>query len=345
MKLTHASEDYDYAVDIMKAQRRIARSKLRKAACDLVFDELLNAASEFKAGVDLATGLTVEALEVAKVAVDAGTQMGYQSVPKIIGAGLTVNTDPSAVAGALTGVAKTTGVVGAQSGIYGAKTIAASTGFWAETLRLAMKAVTDGFDYYDAEVESWERLESAVCKAYEAACTLQNAFADLAAAEQAYRAQIAEGDLVLEELAMTRRHWANEATRVRYADMYDRIQRNNALTKYQTSFDTAQRHVYLLAKVYDYETGLLSSDPRAGDAFMRDRARRGREGCDDGAQRDPVGRRHAHVRELGRPQGTPRREQPREDDEVVLAPILALPHPAGRGGRCGLARGARRLLA
>ena len=270
VKLTHASEDYDYAVDIMKAQRRIARSKLRKAACDLVFDELLNAASEFKAGVDLATGLTVEALEVAKVAVDAGTQMGYQSVPKIIGAGLTVNTDPSAVAGALTGVAKTTGVVGAQSGIYGAKTIAASTGFWAETLRLAMKAVTDGFDYYDAEVESWERLESAVCKAYEAACTLQNAFADLAAAEQAYRAQIAEGDLVLEELAMTRRHWANEATRVRYADMYDRIQRNNALTKYQTSFDTAQRHVYLLAKVYDYETGLLSSDPRAGDAFMRD---------------------------------------------------------------------------
>ena len=68
---------------------------------------------------------------------------------------------------------------------------------------------------------------------------------------------------------MQRRHWANEATGIRYADMYDRIQRNNALTKYTTAFDTAQRYVYMLAKVYDYETGLLSSDPQSGDAVMR----------------------------------------------------------------------------
>ena len=270
VKLKHASEDYDYAVDIMKSQRDIARAKLRMAAADLSFDEILNAATVFKAGVDLATGMTVEALEIAKETVEDGTAMAYQSVPKIIGAGLTVNTDPSAIAGGLAGAVKVTGKTAAMGGIYGAKTIAASTEFWATTLEMVMKAITDGFDYYDAEVESWERLESAVCKAYEAACTLQNAYADLAAAEQVYRAKIAEGGLVLEELAMTRRHWANEATGIRYADMYDRIQRNNALTKYQTAFDTAQRYVYMLAKVYDYETGLLSSDACAGDAFMRD---------------------------------------------------------------------------
>ena len=52
--------------------------------------------------------------------------------------------------------------------------------------------------------------------------------------------------------------------------MYNRVQRNIALTKYTTAFDTAQRYVWELAKVYDYETGLLSSDPQAGKQFLAD---------------------------------------------------------------------------
>ena len=52
--------------------------------------------------------------------------------------------------------------------------------------------------------------------------------------------------------------------------MYNRVQRNLALTKYTTAFDTAQRYVWELAKVYDYETGLLSSDPQAGKQFLAD---------------------------------------------------------------------------
>ena len=269
VKLKRAGEDYEYAVDIMKAQRGIAQSKLRMAATDLSFDEILNAATIVKAGVDLATGMTVEALEVVKLVGEDAADFAYSSTPKIIGAGLTVNTDPSAIVGALAKGTELATEASAQAGIYGAKTIAASTEFFKTTLETTFKGILDGFDYYYAEVDSWERLESAVGKAYEAACKLQDAYADLAAAEQVYRAKIAEGDLILEELAMTRRHWANEATGVRYADMYDRIQRNNALTKYQSAFDTAQRYVYMLAKVYDYETGLLSSDSRAGDAFMR----------------------------------------------------------------------------
>jgi hypothetical protein len=50
--------------------------------------------------------------------------------------------------------------------------------------------------------------------------------------------------------------------------MYNRVQRNIALTKYTTAFDTAQRYVWELAKVYDYETGLLSCDPQAGKQFL-----------------------------------------------------------------------------
>jgi len=52
--------------------------------------------------------------------------------------------------------------------------------------------------------------------------------------------------------------------------MFNRVQRNNALVKYSTAFDTAQRYVFELAKVYDYETGLLSGDPQSGKQFLAD---------------------------------------------------------------------------
>ena len=180
-----------------------------------------------------------------------------------------MNVDPSAVVGGLTGAAALGGKTSVMAAEYGAKTIAASTEFWHTFLETVFKGIKDRYDYYDAEVEQWENLKSAISDVASAADELQNAYADLVAAEQAYRAKIAEGDTLREELAMQRRHWANEATGIRYADMYDRIQRNNALTKYATAFDTAQRYVYMLAKVYDYETGLLSSDPQSGDSVMR----------------------------------------------------------------------------
>ena len=52
--------------------------------------------------------------------------------------------------------------------------------------------------------------------------------------------------------------------------IYDEAERNAALAKYSTSFDTAQRYVWELAKVYDYETGLLSTDPQSGKKFLAD---------------------------------------------------------------------------
>ena len=99
---------------------------------------------------------------------------------------------------------------------------------------------------------------------------IQPAFADLAAAEAAYRAEVEKGQQLLEQRALWRQQVSNGATERRYLDMYNRVQRNIALTKYTTAFDTAQRYVWELAKVYDYETGLLSSDPQAGKQFLAD---------------------------------------------------------------------------
>ncbi len=269
VKMQQASSGYDDAVDDLKVHSDIAKTKLDHANTDFAFDETLNAVTIFKAGVDLSTGRIIDAMEMAKEAIKDTEELTIKSTPSIIGAGLTVNTDPSAIVGGVAGMAAMAGGNAAMWASYSAKSFASSTEFWTTSLETVLKGVTDAYDRYDASVESWDQLKSAVDEVGTAADTLQSAYAALAAAEQAYRAKIAEGAALQEELAMMRRHWANEATSIRYADMFSRIQRNDALTKYSTSFDTAQRYVYMLAKVYDYETGLLSTDSRAGDSFMR----------------------------------------------------------------------------
>ena len=97
---------------------------------------------------------------------------------------------------------------------------------------------------------------------------VRNKTAVLAGCEAAYRAELYKGQELLEARELWRRQFSNNAVQYRYLDMFDRVQRSTALTKYSTAFDTAQRYVWELAKVYDYETGLLSSDRQAGDRFL-----------------------------------------------------------------------------
>ena len=269
MKVKQCMSSYDKSVSMLSIQCDIAKAKLRMAGADLAFDEILNAYKGYKAVADFGTGMVLNALDFSKERVEDVSDLAYESAPKIIGAGLVVNTDPSSIVGAVAGGLENAATTMLGAAIYGAKAVQLGNTLAGSLLEIAFKGVRDGFDYYNAEVSSWERLKSAVGDVSSAAKNLQDAYAALVAAEQAYRAQIAKGDELREELAMVRKHWANEATAVRYADMYDRIQRNDALTKYSVAFDTAQRYVYMLAKVYDYETGLLSSDPQAGDVFMR----------------------------------------------------------------------------
>ena len=115
-----------------------------------------------------------------------------------------------------------------------------------------------------------DKIDEAAMAVNMAVLEIQPAFAELAAAEAAYRAEVARGEQIMEQRALWRQQVSNSATEQRYLDMYNRVQRNLALTKYTTAFDTAQRYVWELAKVYDYETGLLSTDPQAGKQFLAD---------------------------------------------------------------------------
>ena len=83
-----------------------------------------------------------------------------------------------------------------------------------------------------------------------------------------YQATLAEGLRVYEQLIKFRRGAAAATQEARYRDMAVRIFRNDALQKYRAAFDLAARYVYLAASAYDYETNLLGSDSKAGQAFL-----------------------------------------------------------------------------
>lgn len=71
---------------------------------------------------------------------------------------------------------------------------------------------------------------------------------------------LADGQRLLAERAQVRARAAQRIQGQRYADISFRIFRDDALRRYQASFDLAAQYTYLAAKAYDYETGLLNSD-------------------------------------------------------------------------------------
>jgi hypothetical protein len=85
-----------------------------------------------------------------------------------------------------------------------------------------------------------------------------------------YQKTLADGQRTLERRDLFRLQTAADVQLSRYKDMAFRIFRNDALQKYRAQYDLAARYVYLAAKAYDYETTMLSSDPRGGRRFLTD---------------------------------------------------------------------------
>ena len=85
-----------------------------------------------------------------------------------------------------------------------------------------------------------------------------------------YLAAVAEGERLLEEIAIFRQRTAAEVSEQRYEDMTFRMFRNEALQKYRASFDLAARYVFMAANAYDYEVNFLGSDTLAGREFLTD---------------------------------------------------------------------------
>lgn len=84
--------------------------------------------------------------------------------------------------------------------------------------------------------------------------------AELQLANEQVRNLIAEKDTILASRTTFRKRAAAQIAGYRTNDYTFRAFRNEALEQYRSLFDLASRYVYLAAKSYDYETGLLGSD-------------------------------------------------------------------------------------
>jgi len=85
---------------------------------------------------------------------------------------------------------------------------------------------------------------------------------------QAYITAQAEGFRLLKERESFNKTLAAKVQKNRYQDMIFRLSRNEAMSKYQTSFTAAARYAWLAARAYDYETSLDPGHPAAPGALL-----------------------------------------------------------------------------
>ena len=217
------------------------------------------------------TDVVINVAETSEGVAEIVKEAVVDSAPTWIVAGLAAGTDAMRAASGAPANAVRLGIkTGADITKRVAKSVQDAASAAVDAIENSMDIAMADMENYDAWVElHWEMVER--CFAVEtAAYDLQDAYAALVAAEAAYRQEVAKGSALMAEREMVRKQLSNNAVAKRYTDMYLRVQRNRALSKFNSAFDIAQRYVWQLAKVYDYETGLLSSDRQAGDAFLRE---------------------------------------------------------------------------
>ncbi len=188
--------------------------------------------------------------------------------PKISGAGTTVNVDPSSI------------VAAASLPIHlvseSARAVALLT---AKNALISIDAVQTGFDLAVWEIDTlieymttfdnyYARAKQAASAVSSAATACRDAYVQLEAAQAALEAVCAEAERVIDERTLARKQAANVLTKARYNEMFFRLARNNALSRYDAQFELAQKYAWLAAQAYDYETGLISSDRASGEAFL-----------------------------------------------------------------------------
>ena len=239
-----------------------------RAAAKLAIGEAINATKVIVAGLTLNYDLASEALSYAGDTITNVTETIKNSTPTISGAGLTVNVDPramvtAALAAPENAIKQTFRT--AAFGIANAKLAAGATQTFAE---LGGELLNTAYEYVSEVSEAEDGLDGELSKLAAAGAALQTAWARMISTQEAYNTIVAKGQRILEARELSRQQAVNNITKMKYNDMFFRLVHNEALSRYNKSFDIAQRYVFLAAKAYDYETGLLSSDPASGEAFL-----------------------------------------------------------------------------
>ncbi|MBR1587917.1 MAG: hypothetical protein IJ658_06300 [Kiritimatiellae bacterium] len=272
----------EYLIAYKEVQNAIFAVDLQRPIMDMVWSELkiklgkdlplmLSKAVVSEVGLGIALIVKDLAIDTAKSTYEHTYKMNTLSaaaIPAVVGAGTTVVSDPRAVAGAATMAGLVSGFTAAKAAVDAAEASKAGIETGKTMLDIVLGLWETANSIYDAVAELRNQMLQAALEYDVAVISVSEKFGALANAEAAYRAEVYKGEMLQDERAAWRRRIASKATTRRYLDMYNRVERNAALAKYSTAFDTAQRYVWELAKVYDYETGLLSTDPQSGKRFL-----------------------------------------------------------------------------
>ena len=188
--------------------------------------------------------------------------------PKVLGVGTTFVSDPSSISK----TASLPASIASQIAFQSAKTaseivLITDSDEWKYKERY-LQALAKADDYAAGMTQAYEALQTAFHAQVAAGDELESAWGAMLAAQAAYEVVVAKGQRLLESRELERQQVSVALTKLRYHDMLFRQIRNESLTRYSAAFDLAQKYVHLAAKAYDFETGLLASDPEAGDAFI-----------------------------------------------------------------------------
>ncbi|MBQ7721817.1 MAG: hypothetical protein IJT64_02790, partial [Kiritimatiellae bacterium] len=256
-----ATDTFEYKVSVIK----------RSTAFHTIKQALETARSAF----NLARAIQSTSLKVALNVLESSDVLTEEeearitaAVPGIQGAGMTVNVDPRALASAAVGAA-----AGAVDGVLETSKLSAKNAL--EVID-AQKAVFDfAIGEYDIMVDYmttydgyYETAKEAAVAVLEAARACKGAYVEMLTAEAALETVIAEAERAIDTRTLARQQATDVLTKTRYNEMFFRLARNNALSRYSAQFELAQKYAWLAAQAYGYETGLLSSDRASGERFL-----------------------------------------------------------------------------
>ena len=189
-------------------------------------------------------------------------------VPGIQGAGMTVNIDPRAIASAATFGAEQATLTTIQQMQLTAKNILEGFRVGQAAFDISEQVLNTAVDYMETYDGYYASAVEAANAVLEAARASKSAYVEMLTAETALEAVIAEAERAIDTRTLARQQATDVLTKTRYNEMFFRLARNNALSRYSAQFELAQKYAWLAAQAYDYETGLLSSDRASGERFM-----------------------------------------------------------------------------
>lgn len=255
-------EDFEYAISTAAyVKTPLAELKFFTQEAGLIF-------ANIEASSMAALSCSINSLEaVGNVAEKTQNEL-LEGIPQIQGAGMTVNIDPRAIASVAVNAGYSALKTVQEKALLYAKNSVAILEAGQKTTDVATDMLINTMDLILDRLSQHSELLSAWYDYKSARADMLEAYQSLVVAQAAVETAVAEAERIIDERTLKRTQAVDTLTKMRYNEMFFRLERDSALTRYSSMFDLAQKYAYLAAQAYDYETGLLASDAESGERFM-----------------------------------------------------------------------------